>query len=80
MSGAPRCDSCRKRIRPAHHEARLVDAETGQRIGSYHARCQGAVAGYLTRPGAVLLLRIVHTERCGPELQRCDGGLSERAA
>ncbi len=50
---APKCDGCGRRIRPGHHEAPLLDLETGQRIGTYHARCQGAVAGYLT-PGAVL--------------------------
>ena len=77
---AARCDSCGKRIRPAHHEARLLDAETDQKIGSYHATCQEAVAGYLTRPGAFLTLRIFHPERCGSDLQRCDGGLSERVA
>ncbi len=80
MSGAPRCDSCRKRIRPAHHEARLLDAETGQRIGAYHAACQGAAVGYLTRPGGVFVLRSLHPERCGPDLRRCDGGLPERVA
>ena len=70
---AARCDSCGKRIRPRHHEARLLDAETGQRIGAYHAACQGAAVGYMTRPGAVFVLRILHPERCGPDLGRCDG-------
>ena len=77
---AARCDSCGKRIRAGHHEARLLDAETGQRIGAYHAACQGAAVGYLTLPGAVFVLRILHPPQCGPELRRCDGGLAERVA
>ena len=77
---AVRCDSCGKRIRPSHHEARLIDAESGQVIGRYHGTCREAVAGYLTRPGAVLALRIMHPKRCGPDLERCDGGVTERVA
>jgi hypothetical protein len=78
---AARCDSCGKRVRAGHHEARLLDAETGQRIGAYHAACQGAAVGYMTLPAklvAVFVLRILHPERCGPDLGRCDGGLAER--
>jgi len=81
---AARCDSCGKRIRPAHHEARLLDAQTGQVIGTYHAACSGAATRYLARP-AVFVLRIFHPEQCGPDLRRCGGGwgpapLPERAA
>ncbi len=77
---APRCDACAKRIRPAHHEARLIDAETGQVIGTYHGTCQGAAAKYMTRP-AVFVLRIYHPPACGPDLQTCGGGWGpERAA
>ncbi len=77
---AVRCDACQKRIRHQHHEARLIDAESGQVIGRYHAPCSGAAARYLTRPGAVLTLRIFHPQKCGPDLRRCDGGVAERVA
>jgi hypothetical protein len=49
-------------------------------IGAYHAACQGAAVGYMTRPGGVFVLRSFHPERCGPDLRRCGGGLPELAA
>ena len=73
-----KCDACGKRIRASHHELRLRGALTGQAIGLYHARphCQAAAAKYFA-PGVVLRGTIAHPERCGPDLERCDGGLSE---
>jgi hypothetical protein len=35
---SPRCDACKKRIRPNHYELRLTDPMTGQVVGHYHAR------------------------------------------
>lgn len=81
MSGAPRCDHCGRRIRKSQHELRLSDALTGQAIGLYHARpaCQEGAARYFVG-GAVLRATIAHPERCGPDQEHCDGGLSEVAA
>jgi hypothetical protein len=74
------CDACGKRIRASHHELRLRDALTGQAIGLYHAPgCQGAAAKYFA-PGAVLRGTIAHPKRCGPDLERCEGGLLELSA
>jgi hypothetical protein len=81
MSGTPRCDSCEKPIRAAHHETHLLDAETEQSLGTYHSACQAAALHYLTgRPGGRFILRTLHPERCGPGLRRCDSGVTERVA
>ena len=81
MSGTPGCDSCQKRIRQQHHQAHLLHAETEQQLGVYQAACKAAALGYLTgRPGGAFVLRILHPERCGPDLRRCDGGRKERVA
>ena len=71
-----RCDACGKRLRPGHHEAVLTDFETGQQIGHYHAPgCQGAALKYLMNGGGVFRMTYLHPDRCGPEQERCDGGL-----
>ena len=75
----PRCDSCNRRIRPTHHEFVLRDLVTGQVVGNYHARCQGAAVKYFSS-GTVLRATVYHPERCNGDLKDCDGGLSELAA
>ncbi len=77
----PRCDSCNRRIRPNQHEFVLRDLETGQVVGRYHTRlgCQVAAAKYIV-PGVALHGTVYHPERCGDDLERCDGGLPEWAA
>ena len=75
----PRCDHCNRRIRRSQHELRLRDALTGQSLSRYHAACQVAAAKYF-EAGAVLRVTIAHPDRCGPDQERCDGGLSESAA
>ncbi len=76
-----RCDSCNRRIRPNQHEFTLRDFETGQIVGRYHTRpgCQTAAAKYIVA-GAVLRATVYHPERCGDDLEACDGGSSERVA
>ena len=80
-NNSPKCDACGRRVRPKHHELLLSDALTGQVIGHYHARpdCQGAATKYL-RSGAVIMATFVHPDRCGPEQEHCDAGLSEKVA
>jgi hypothetical protein len=77
----PRCDSCNKRIRRNQHELLLIDPLTGQRIGHYHAMpdCMRAAAKYF-KPGTVTMSTFVHPDRCGDDLEECDGGLPEWAA
>jgi len=78
----PRCDSCNRRIRKNHHEVVLRDLETGQTIGRYHARpdCQSpAVTTYIV-PGVAIRATVHHPERCGGDLESCDGGVPEWAA
>jgi hypothetical protein len=82
MSKKPtRCDSCGRRIRLNQHEFLLRDLDTGQAIGRYHTKpeCQVAVTKYVT-PGVALRATVYHPERCGGDLIRCDGGVSEGAA
>ena len=76
----PKCDHCNRRIRRSQHEMRLSDLLMGQSLGRYHAPgCQAAAAKYF-EAGAVLRVTIAHPDRCGPDQERCDGGLSESAA
>jgi hypothetical protein len=80
---APRCDKCGKKIFPNHHELHLVDVETGQLIGRYHApRCQSAAVKYLGSDVGtdVFLANFIHPARCGPEQELCDGGVFEVVA
>jgi len=81
LSTSTRCDACNKRIRRNHHELRLTDPMTGQKVGHYHARpeCQEAALKYLTS-GAMLMATFVHPDRCGPDQERCDAELSEALA
>jgi hypothetical protein len=78
---ATRCDRCNRRVRPGHHELRLTDPSSGQLVGRYHTRpaCQEAATKYLTR-GTVLVASFIHPDRCGPNQQYCDAGLTEDAA
>jgi hypothetical protein len=78
---APRCDVCGRRIRPNHHELVLSDALTSQEVGHYHTgpECQQSAMKYLTS-GAVLVASYNHPARCGDDLERCDGGISEAVA
>lgn len=75
----PRCDACNRRIRPNQHEFVLRDFETGQVVGRYHCRpeCQEADAKFA---GVVLRGTVYHPERCGDDLEHCDGALSEVSA
>jgi hypothetical protein len=77
----PRCDSCNRRIRPNQHEFTLRDLDTGQVVGRYHTRpsCQVAAAKYFV-PGVAIRATVYHPERCGGDLERCDGGVPEWAA
>jgi hypothetical protein len=77
----PRCDACNRRIRRNQHEFVLRDFQPGQIVGRYHARpdCQAAAARYIV-PGVVLHGTFYHPEKCGDDLELCDGGLSEWAA
>ncbi len=77
----PRCDSCNRRLRKSQHELALSDLETGQVVGRYHTRpeCQAAATRYLV-VGAVLRGTVYHPERCGEDMEHCDGGVSEWAA
>lgn len=77
----PRCDSCNKRFRRNQHEFLLRDLQTGQVVGRYHTRpdCQETATRYLV-PGVTLRGTFYHPERCGGDLARCDGGVSEWAA
>ncbi len=74
----PRCDFCNRRIREGQHLLTLRDPVTGQTIGRYHIRphCQTAAAKYFA-PGAAIRATVYHPERCGGDLDRCDGGVSE---
>jgi hypothetical protein len=78
---APRCDACNRRIRTNQHEFLLRDLEAGQVIGRYHTRpgCQVAAAKYIL-PGVALHGTVYHPERCGDDLESCDGGVPEWAA
>jgi hypothetical protein len=78
----PVCDSCRRRISKRQHELVLSDFTTGQKVGHYHARpdCQESAVEYMQQPGAVLMATFVHPDRCGPDQECCDGGVSEHAA
>jgi hypothetical protein len=71
-------------MRPAHHELHLTDPRTGQVIGRYHAGethadCMAQAEKYF-RPGEVVLLTVVHPDRCGADQEHCDAGLSEAVA
>ncbi len=81
MSKSPRCDACNKRIRLSQHEFLLRDFETGQAIARYHTKpgCQVAAADYFVS-GVALRATVYHPERCGGDLESCDGGVSEWAA
>ncbi len=82
MSKRPtRCDACDKRIRRNQHEFLLRDFETGQTIARYHTKpeCQEEAADYFVS-GVALRATVYHPERCGGDLERCDGGVSEWAA
>jgi hypothetical protein len=75
-----RCDACGVRIRPNQHELVLADAMTGQVVGRYHAPgCQEAAIKYM-KGGAVLMANYLHPDRCGPDQEYCDGGVSEEVA
>jgi hypothetical protein len=78
---ATRCDNCGRRIRRNHHGLVLTDPLTGQEVGRYHARpgCKEKAVKYLTS-GTVLAATFLHPDRCGPNQERCDAGLSEDAA
>jgi hypothetical protein len=71
-----RCDACGGKIRREQHELLLADAVTGQELGRYHVGCQDAARKYV-EPGAVLKATYLHPDRCGPDQERCDGGLRE---
>jgi hypothetical protein len=77
-----RCDACNRRLRPNQHELHLSDPLTGQLVGKYHARpdCQEAASKYMMQPGTVLFASFIHPNRCGPDQERCAGGLSGSAA
>ncbi len=82
MSKKPtRCDFCNRRIRLNQHEFNLRDLETGQLVGRYHVRpkCQVAAAKYFV-PGVALRATVCHPERCGDDLERCDGSVPEWVA
>ncbi len=76
-----RCDACNKRIRRTHHAFVLRDFSTGQVIARYHIKpgCQVAAADYFVS-GVALRATVYHPERCGGDLERCDGGVLEGAA
>jgi hypothetical protein len=74
-----KCDACNKRLCPAHHELHLTDPRTGQVIGWYHsgeayADCMARAEKYF-RPGEVVLLNVVHPDRCGAEQELCTMGV-----
>jgi hypothetical protein len=75
------CDSCGRRIRRNQHEFLLRDLGTGQAIGRYHIKpeCQETAAKYF-EGGVALRGTYYHPERCGDDLNHCDGGVSEGAA
>jgi hypothetical protein len=81
----PRCDACKWRLRENQHELHLTDPLTGQVIGRYHAdpgshaECMARAEKYF-QPGEVVLLNVVHPDRCGPDQEHCDAGLSEAVA
>jgi hypothetical protein len=76
-----RCDSCDRRIRRTHHEFVLRDFETEQIVGRWHAACQGAAAKYLlSGTAAAFRGTYYHPERCGGDLEHCDGGAPEWVA
>jgi hypothetical protein len=74
-----KCDACNKRLRPAHLELHLTDPRTGQSIGRYHAgpgahaECMARAEKYF-KPGEVVLLNVVHPDRCGAEMEHGDAG------
>jgi hypothetical protein len=76
-----RCDSCGRRVRPSQHGIRLSDLDSGQVLGTYHARpgCREGAAKYVRR-GVALRVTVVHPHSCGPRQERCDlGGMLEAA-
>jgi hypothetical protein len=77
----PRCDYCNRRIREGQHLLFLRDPVTTQTIGRYHVRpsCQASAAKYFTG-GTAIRATVFHPERCGGDLERCDGGAVEGAA
>ncbi len=82
MSKKPtRCDACNRRIRPNQHMFILRDFETEQIVGRWHAACQGAAAKYLlSGTAAAFRGTYYHPERCGGDLEHCDGGAPEWVA
>ena len=73
------CDVCNRRLRPNQHELHLSDPLTGQIIGKYHTReeCMEAAQRYITGAlgkGRVCQASVVHPDRCGSEIDRCDAG------
>jgi hypothetical protein len=72
------CDSCGKKIKAREHELTLIDEESQQVVGVYHAApafgCLRAAEKYTATPGPPMITSWTHPERCGRRLRKCDGG------